>query len=147
MRLQMVRRWPLLAGIVLTLPGIVGTTCGGNQFLFELAGSGFGEHDGQTIYGAVIDTASGAVLERGSAVVTGGEFTVTVMIDSCCGPDGIRFHYFADVNANGRCDPPPADHVWTSPPTSVAYVACPGPCNGIAVTHSTSFQPAACDRF
>lgn len=90
----------------------------GNFLDLDFSGDTFTPHEAQTITLALIrqpnlqniqDTQKR--LELKSQVVTAGRFNFN--LKAILEPSQSFFlDYYADVNGNGQCDPPPTDHVW-----------------------------------
>lgn len=73
-----------------------------------LSGTGYGPHNGSTIY-MRLKPDGGGTLDAGNTVVTNGNFEIITSIMSGVSYTGV---YWADINGNQTCDAPPTDHVW-----------------------------------
>lgn len=71
--------------------------------------SGMTPHVGQEIYFALIDAASGEVIDRESEIVSE---SFTVELTKTRSESAYRVDFFSDHNSNGHYDAPPADHAW-----------------------------------
>ena len=89
----------------------MGTPCTGSVCDLHFAGTGFAEHDGQTLHAGLVEQGVMGLAWEGSAVVQNGSFTID-------GPGALKkgvgylLNYYADVNGNQACEPTPTDHVW-----------------------------------
>ncbi|MCA9493245.1 MAG: hypothetical protein KC621_25110, partial [Myxococcales bacterium] len=112
----------------------------------SLDGTGYGPHDGATIT-AVLKPAvplSAAPFGMQSLVMdsTGVlHFDWTNVLN-----DGSAYivAWYADVNANGSCDPAPTDHVWLAN-VNEGKAGTPQPVTGdqaVVYDHDTNFAPA-----
>lgn len=71
--------------------------------------SGMNPHVGQEIYFALIETASGIVVDRESETVSE---SFSVVLDELESGIGYHIDFFADHNDNGYYDAPSDDHAW-----------------------------------
>lgn len=71
--------------------------------------SGMNPHVGQEIYFALIETATGKVVDRESETVTE---SFSVVLDELESGTGYHIDFFADHNGNGYYDAPSDDHAW-----------------------------------
>jgi hypothetical protein len=110
------------------------------RYSLSLVGSSFGVHDGETLAAVVVDETTGSRSARETTVVAGGAFELAWpgALEA-----GRAYHidYYVDVDGDGDCTAPPADHVWSVDLPVVASDV------RASVTHSTTFDPAACDSF
>ena len=91
------------------------TTGGGTATTYNLTftGNGYDVHNGQTFEVVLVRTSDGVVVNSGSATVAAGAFSFTFN-GALAASTAYRLDYYADVNASGACDAPPADHVWST---------------------------------
>lgn len=71
--------------------------------------SGMNPHVGQEIYFALIETATGRVVDRESETVSE---SFSVLLDELESGVGYHIDFFADHNGNGYYDAPADDHAW-----------------------------------
>ncbi|HOX46176.1 MAG TPA: hypothetical protein PK668_21410 [Myxococcota bacterium] len=109
------------------------------KFDLTFEGSGFGPHEGQTVFAALVRADRGEVVASGSDAVAGGAFRVLLPGELEPGHD-YRVDYYADVDGDGACADG-ADHVWEA-----AVPAFDGDAL-LGVTHSLDFRPEACASF
>ena len=91
-----------------------GTATGGtpDSFSLTLQGSGYAPHDGQTVAIAVVDMATGELIQNTSVVMdASGMLDVTLEGAMMPGMDYV-VQWYADLNGSGDCSAPPADHSW-----------------------------------
>jgi len=104
------------------------------------SGTGFDPHEGNTLHVAVIESGSGSVLDRSSALVQDGAFSFT-WTDVLAADEAYRVDFYADFNGSGACEAPPEDHVWRFEiPAVTGHVSVDFP-------HSTLFDAGACESF
>lgn len=111
---------------------------GPQRFDVAFNGTGYGPHDMQTLYAALVRVDNGNVVETAETVVSSGTFSISW-------PAGVeedksyRIDFFADMDDDGLCADP--DHIWS--------VAIPTVTGNVSVdeTHNLNFTPAACDSF
>lgn len=89
--------------------------------MFDLTfnGTGYTPHNNQTLEVAVVDVATGAVVQKDSVTVASGAFSFTwpgILVE---GKD-YEVRWYADLNGNGFCNEPPADHSWVATINDVA---------------------------
>jgi len=104
------------------------------------SGTSYAPHEGQQLFVAVVDVATGTIVAAEQATVTGGSFDFT-WIDLLAWGKDYRIDFFADLNEDGDCNPAPEDHVWS---TSIAAVSSN---QDVEETHNTDFSSTACDTF
>lgn len=112
----------------------------GQKFALTLTGTAFGPHEGQVVTVGLLEAADNTARATRTATVAGGTFTVS-FADLLEAGIAYTVKYYADLNGNGQCDAPPADHAW-----SVDVPAVTGDVT-IPVTHNTNFDTAACTVF
>lgn len=101
-------------------------------FDLTFAGTGFGPHNGQTLWVAVVATQTNTVLDKQSVTVTDGAFSLS-WTGALEHDLDYAVHYYADHNGSGGCDAPPGDHVWSESLGKIHADITK------TVTHSTTF--------
>ncbi len=113
---------------------------GSGSFDLAVSGAGFGADEGKTMWIAVVRTDTGTIVASDSATVQNGTFA---FLFSALLDQGVAYEvdYYADVNGDGRCEPPPADQPWrrdVPPPTASV---------SLDLTFDTSYDAQACSVF
>ena len=112
----------------------------GEKFTLAVSGSGFTPHEGQTLVVGFLEAGDDSAKETRTATVAGGVFSVSFAGVLEAGR-AYTVKYYADVDGDGKCDTPPADHAW-----SVAVPAVTENTH-VQVTHNTDFDSTACGVF
>ena len=112
----------------------------GAPFTLLFDGTGFAAHDGQTLWVAVVREDLDAISAADSSTILAGAFHFS-FADLLQEQVAYHVDYYADVDDNGRCEPPPTDHVWRAliPPVT----------NDVSLGESDSpaYVPQACASF
>lgn len=137
-----------VVGLAVFVLGFTLAGCGGSEAAgpteqgpFDLSFDGveYGVHDGQTLHVALVRLIDSAVIQRDSALISGGSFSFT-WTDVLERGKTYRIDYYADINFNMECESSD-DHVWSTTISSVSdHVA-------ISDAHDTNFDLTACDSF
>ncbi len=123
--------------LALAVAGCGGDLSGSGSFDLTVSGTGFSADDGRTLSIAVVRTDTGTIVASDSATIQNGTFTFqfSALLDPGI---GYEIDYYADVNNDGRCEPPPTDQAWqrhVDPPTANVL---------LDVTFDTAYTPEAC---
>lgn len=116
------------------------TTDATATFDLVFSGSGYTPHDGQDIWFALWDDAnsSNAVATRTTATDGSGNLSETFTGVLVAG-HSYTLYWAADLNGNGACNTPPADHGW-----SLAIASVSGTANEM-YNHDTNFDTTVCN--
>jgi len=107
-------RSPLSALFLLVLPAtfvLASTRTVAARYDLTIAFAGITPHVGQTMHLRVVDLNDRREVARDSRTVPAAAFTWTLPRVLVAG-HSYDIDFFADLNGNGRYDPPPTDHAW-----------------------------------
>jgi hypothetical protein len=92
--------------------------CDGATCDLTLSGTGFGVHDGKTLYWGIVPQGAMGLDYDASVSIEGGAFSSTGTGVLAKG-SSYFVHYFVDKNENQTCEATPEDDVWRIPLSNV----------------------------
>lgn len=91
--------------------GVTQLPCDGATCDLTLSGTGFGLHDGKTLYWGIVPQGGMGLDYDASVVIAGGAFSSTG-VGALTKGSSYFVHYFVDKNENQTCEATPEDDVW-----------------------------------